>query len=73
MEKKTRVIGGVPQHVYELPIDGDVAAELAGIDLAKILDRIIIGPTQFAGPMRDTFIDALTKLGVSDPARRVVV
>jgi hypothetical protein len=48
MEKKTRVIGGVPQHVYELPIDGDVAAELAGIDLAKILDRIIIGPTRFA-------------------------
>lgn len=75
IRRELKVIGGIPQEIYKMPLgreqnpDGD----LDEIDLAKILDRVIIGPTQYGAPMYDAFVDALTKLGVSNPQDRVVV
>jgi hypothetical protein len=50
-----------------------ISADLADIDLAKILDRVILGPTQYGLPMYDAFVDALTTLGVVDAGNRVAV
>jgi hypothetical protein len=73
MKHDLRVIGGVPQKVYELPLCGNVSADLADIDLAKIIDHVILGPSQYAYPMYEAFVDALTGLGVPDPGNRVAV
>jgi hypothetical protein len=73
MQSITAVIGGVPQTIFTLPLDKNVTPDVADIDLAKILDRLIIGPTQYGEPMRQAFVQALQKLGVSDAKNRVVV
>jgi hypothetical protein len=73
MKSDLKVIGGVPQKVYELPLCGDVSSDLADVDLAKIIDRVILGPSQYGYPMYEAFVDALTALGVPDARDRVAV
>ena len=55
----TVVIDGVPQLIYKLPFDKTVSPEIAPLDIASVLDRVIIGPTQYAGAMRRAFVSAL--------------
>ena len=73
MSASTKVIGGVPQIVYELPLDVTVDPVLADLDVARMFDRLIIGASPFPLPIADAFVDALTKAGVSDAGNRVVV
>lgn len=47
IEPSIEVIGGTPQMVYKLPLDVQNSPELADLDLAKIFDRLIVGPTQY--------------------------
>jgi hypothetical protein len=73
MKLELKVIGGVPQKIYELPLSGDVSPDLADIDLGKIIDRVIIGPSQYGYTMYEAFVDALEALGVSHASERVAV
>lgn len=70
MKSCPKVINAVPQLVYELPLDEQVAPELAGLDFSRILDRLIIGPTQYAGPMFEAFREALDRAGVPPESER---
>ncbi len=72
MESSTEVLAGIPQVVYKVPLDEKIAPELADLDLARVFDRLIIGPTQFAPAMYEAFVAALKKIGVADPEKRVV-
>jgi hypothetical protein len=67
----TEVIGGVPQIVYQLPFDKTVSPDLDDLDIAKIFDRLIIGPTLYPWVMYEAFVDALEKAGVSKPEERI--
>ena len=51
----TVVIDGVPQVIYKLPFDKTVSPEIVPLDIASVLDRVIIGPTQYAGAMKQAF------------------
>lgn len=73
MECSTRCMNGVPQHVYEIPVDVTRSPDLADIDLARMFERLIIGPTQYPLAVRDAFVDALTKAGVQDAGARVFI
>jgi hypothetical protein len=46
---------------------------LADLDLARLLDRLIIGPSQFSFPMCEAFTKALTALGVEQADKRVFI
>ena len=48
-------IDGIPQVIYKLPFDKTVSAEVAPLDIASVLDRVIIGPTQYAEEMKRAF------------------
>jgi hypothetical protein len=72
MTPSTEVIGGVPQLVYKLPLDGTVSVELAGLEFSVLFDRLIIGPSQYPGPMWMAFVAALKRSGVKDAENRVV-
>jgi len=72
MESSTEVLTGVPQVVHKVPLDVGVAPELADLDLARIFDRLIIGPSQFAPAIYEAFVVALKKIGVADAENRVV-
>jgi hypothetical protein len=71
MESSTEVIAGVPQVVYKIPLDSSVSGYLADLDLVKMFDRLIVGPTPYVWPMYDAFMDALAKAGVADPGTRL--
>jgi hypothetical protein len=73
LESTTEVVQGVPQKVYKVPLDAAVSPELASLDLANILQRVIVGPTSYPWVMYEAFVEALTKAGVPNPSERVWV
>jgi hypothetical protein len=52
------VVGGVPQRVHKIPLRSDAAAGLTDLALNELLDRIIIGPTQFPWAMYEAFVSS---------------
>lgn len=73
MESETRIVSGVPQLVYAVPLDESKSPFLAGIDLARVLDRLIIGPTPYPIAMYDAFVEALTTISIPEPQKRVFI
>lgn len=73
LESSIETIGGIPQLVYQLPLDRTVSPALAELDLSRILDRIIIGPSAFPWVMYEAFVSTLSTAGVSDGENRVFV
>lgn len=71
MECSTEVIGGVPQLVYRLPLDGNVSPTLAQLDISRLFDRLIIGPSPFPWPVYEAFTAELMKVGIEDAGNRV--
>lgn len=73
MEQETAAIGGIPQTVFKLPLDAGVSANIAALDFSNLFDRLIIGPSQYAGAMAESFMNALDAAGVPDVANRVCI
>lgn len=73
IESATEVIGGVPQIVHKIPLQSVPERGLTGLDLSDLLDRVIIGPTNFAFEIRAALVTELDKAGVPNPAEKVIV
>ena len=73
IDSSMETVRGVPQVVYQLPLDAARSDALADLDLCRILDRLIIGPSSYPWVMYDGFVKALTAAGVTDAHNRVVV
>jgi hypothetical protein len=73
MEAKTKVIAGVPQIVYKVPLDAAVSDALADLDLSRMFERLIIGPSPYPSAMIEAFTEALGKAGVEEAKRRVIM
>jgi hypothetical protein len=73
MESSTEFVNGVPQLVHKIPLDGNASPHLADLDLAKVFDRLILGPSQFSLAMYQAFVPALVAAGVTDAANRVFI
>lgn len=67
------VISGVPQTVYKIPISGGPPDELDPVGINNLLDRIIIGPTQYPWAIYEAFVSALTNAGAPDAGNKVFV
>lgn len=66
--KEVRVIGGTPQPIYELPLQNVPEEGLIGIEIPELIERIIIGPTEYPAAMWDAFESLLADAGVADAA-----
>jgi hypothetical protein len=73
VESSTKVVSGVPQIIHKIPMDATVSPVLAELDLAKMFDRLIIGPSQYSWPMCEAFTQALKAAGVADAEKRVFI
>jgi hypothetical protein len=71
MESSIEVIGGVPQTVYQIPLDQTKSSVLADIDFARLFDRLIIGPTVYPLAIGEAFVSALRAINVDSPHTRV--
>ena len=63
-------VDGIPQIIYKLPLYGP-KDEMHGLPMQDALERIIIGPTQYADVIRAAFIKVLEEMGIEQPERRV--
>ena len=48
LEQDVKIINGVPQIIYKIPLFNALEEGLDGIEIPQILDRIIIGPSEYA-------------------------
>ena len=63
-------VDGIPQIVYKVPVRG--ADEPGpGLQLEEMLDRIVIGPTQYADVVCAAFVRALEEMGITHASQRV--
>jgi hypothetical protein len=69
----TEIIRGIPQIVYKMPLDVTVSNSLADLDISRLFDRLIIGPSQFSVAQYDAFVDTLKNAGVPDAEKRVFI
>ena len=73
MTEETVVLGGVPQKIFKLKLAHEPEIGLHGADIPSLLDRIIIGPTEFPYVSYKAFVAELEGLGVTDAVSKVVV
>lgn len=73
MRSSTEVVQGIPQIVHQIPLDGTISESLADLEFSRIFERLIIGPTQYPGPMAEAFMAELTKVGIGDAKDRLHV
>jgi hypothetical protein len=73
MERSIETIGGVPQIVYKAPLDRNVSQDLADIEMSRIFDRLIIGPSPYPWVMYQAFVAALDEIEVPEAGKRVFV
>jgi len=73
MRHEIKVLNGVPQKVYELPLDKTLSPVLADLDISRIFDQLIIGPTDYPIAMYDAFKEELDKIGIQEIANRIKI
>ncbi|OSJ31967.1 DUF2971 domain-containing protein [Bradyrhizobium japonicum] len=73
MKSSIESVGGVPQLVYKIPIGGGPPDGLSEINIGALLDRLIIGPTQYSWAMYEAFVAALKDAGVEKAEEKVFV
>ncbi|MFO1183685.1 MAG: DUF2971 domain-containing protein [Bauldia sp.] len=66
-------IGGVPQLIYKLPLRDAPDHGLTGITPDLLLDRVIIGPTEYPDAIRDAFVSLLVDGEISNPHDKIFV
>lgn len=78
-EQSTRIaqsvetIRGVPQVVQKIPLVDAPEEGLVGITIPDLVDRVIIGPTNFPEEMREAFIVLMTAKGIADADQKVII
>jgi DUF2971 family protein len=66
-------ISGVPQLVYRFPLRDQPEVGLIGLEIPALVDRVIIGPSNFPVPVLNAIVASLAEAGVKDAAKKVVV
>jgi hypothetical protein len=73
MLRSIETIGGVPQTVYQIPLEENPTEGVSGVDIPQLFERIIIGPSEYPFPMYQAFRLALEEAGVEDAGSRVII
>lgn len=68
-----KVLHGIPQTIYKLPLKNPEGKGVKGWDIPELLDRIIVGPTEFALPIVQELTRLLKACGIEKPHERIVV
>lgn len=73
VEREVVSINGVPQPICKLPLENFPDGGFYGAAIPDLVERVIIGPTEFPRVVRESLIEVLRDAGVPDPDRRVFV
>lgn len=70
IEKEVEVIRGVPQLVYKIPL-ADVPDRLIGASPPGLVNRVIIGPTQYPWAIRDALLQQMIDADIPDALSKI--
>jgi hypothetical protein len=73
VKKSIESVRGTPQPIIKFPLKDSLDHGLVGIDIPHLVDRVIIGPTNYGLAMKEAFTDLLEAAGVVDAATRVFI
>lgn len=73
IKSSVKSIGGVPQVIYKIPLNNYPEYEISGMSISDLVDKIIIGPTQFPIALFDAFNISLSDAGVKDAPNRIII
>jgi len=73
MSRSIETISGVPQTVYKIPLEDIPAEDVTGVSIPQLVERVIIGPSQYPFPMYQAFRTALEEAGVENADSRVII
>ncbi|WLS03106.1 DUF2971 domain-containing protein [Shinella oryzae] len=59
--------GGVPQKIFKIPLKNFPEEGLYGIEVKELVERIIVGPTEFPVEIKEALAVALEAKGVEQP------
>jgi hypothetical protein len=71
MNASIEIVNGVPQIVYNIPMNSQAHPTLADLDFSRIFSRLIIGPSPSPYVMHGAFVEALKGAGVDKPEYKV--
>lgn len=71
MPLEIEVVRGVPQAVLKIKLEDQPDRGLVGLALPQLIDRIIIGPTEYPVVIRRALFHLLELAAVPDPAKKI--
>lgn len=73
IEEAVESVGGLPQVVQKIPLKDEPQNGLHGADIPQLINKILIGPTEFPLVLRDAFVTALSNKNVPDAEQKVAI
>ena len=73
LKQNIHTIRGIPQTIYEIPLNLEPEFNKPWLTLDKLIYQIIIGPCQYPGEVSWALMQLLEEAGVSKPETRIVV
>lgn len=73
LTKDVKSIRGIPQPVYKIALRSTQDGDTIDMTIPAILDRIIVGPSEYPMVTHEAFCDLLQDAGVSDPEKKVFI
>ena len=71
--KQVESINGTPQVIYKIPLKNVPEENFVGADQAELIEKIIIGPTQYPAAIAHAFAHQLQEIGMSNAGDKIVV
>jgi hypothetical protein len=72
-QRKIELINGIPQTVIKVPLREWPDDGIVGLELPNLLDRVIIGPSQFPVTMAQALATEMKAAGIPDPATKITI
>lgn len=64
---------GIPQRIYKIPFQNYPEEGFVGADINSLLEKVIIGPSQYPVVVADAIIMAMKAAGIEDAEKRIVI
>lgn len=73
IEQTIEVVRGIPQRVTKFRLQDIPTEGLTGLDIPKLIDKVIVGPTNHPYEIAQTMRELLHDAGVPNPIDRVII
>ncbi|MFM9912673.1 MAG: DUF2971 domain-containing protein [Methylophilaceae bacterium] len=69
----TETIGGIPQIIHKVTLENRPDQQIRGIAIPELLDRVIIGPSEYSFAILTSLVKELKEAGIEDADSKVFI